>query len=147
MRETSRPPGRLVAAAIGRRLIEVNRPLLGVEVRHNPCEKQIPKLIQPGGLLMKKLTMIASVAALGLVMGACTPREERVASGALIGAAAGGLIGAAATGRGGGALAGAAIGAAGGAIIADATRPQRECVRVRYNRYGEAVCTRWARTY
>ncbi len=45
---------------------------------------------------MKKLTMIAGVAALGLVMGACTPREERVASGALLGAAAGGLIGAAA---------------------------------------------------
>jgi hypothetical protein len=102
---------------------------------------------QQGGLLMKKLTMIAGVAALGLVMGACTPREERVASGALLGAAAGGLIGAAATGRGGGALAGAAIGAVGGAVIADATRPRRECVRVRYNRYGEAVCTRWARTY
>lgn len=96
---------------------------------------------------MKKLTAISAIAVLGLALGACTPREERVAGGALLGAAAGGLIGAAATGRGGGALAGAAIGAAGGAIIADATRPRRECVRVRYNAYGEAYCTRWARTY
>jgi hypothetical protein len=96
---------------------------------------------------MKKFTAVAAVAALGLALGACSPREERVAGGALLGAAAGGLIGAAATGRGSGALAGAAIGAVGGAVIADATRPRRECVRVRYNVYGEAVCTRWARTY
>ncbi|CAN1543033.1 hypothetical protein MCEMSEM23_01844 [Rhabdaerophilaceae bacterium] len=96
---------------------------------------------------MKKFSMIAAIAALGLAMGACTPREERVAGGALLGAAAGGLIGAAATGRAGGALAGAAIGAAGGAIVADATRPRRECVRVRYDAYGNAYCSRWARTY
>lgn len=96
---------------------------------------------------MKKFTAVAAVAVLGLALGACTPREERVAGGALLGAAAGGLIGAAATGRGSGALAGAAIGAVGGAVIADATRPRSECVRVRYNRYGEAYCTRWARTY
>jgi osmotically inducible lipoprotein OsmB len=96
---------------------------------------------------MKKITAISAIAVLGLALGACTPREERVAGGAAIGAVAGGLIGAAVTGRAGGALAGAAIGGAGGAIVADATRPRRECVRVRYNRYGEAVCTRWARTY
>jgi hypothetical protein len=44
-------------------------------------------------------------------------------------------------------LAGAAIGAAGGAIVADATRPQRECVRVRYDAYGNAYCTRYRRVY
>ncbi|MCA3599024.1 MAG: hypothetical protein IOC64_13010 [Methylobacterium sp.] len=92
---------------------------------------------------MKKLTMIAGVAALGLLMGACTPREERVASGAVLGAGAGALVGGLATGRGSGALAGAAIGAVGGAVIADATRPRSRCTRVRSNRYGEAVCTRW----
>ncbi|MCA3655956.1 MAG: hypothetical protein IOC43_11025 [Methylobacterium sp.] len=93
---------------------------------------------------MKKLTLIAGVAALGLVMGACTPREERAASGALLGAGAGALVGGLATGRGSGALAGAAIGAVGGAVIADATRPRSRCVRVRYNSNGEAYCTRWS---
>lgn len=96
---------------------------------------------------MKKIMSISAIAAIALTLGACTAREERVAGGALIGAAAGGLIGAAATGRGGGALAGAVIGAAGGAIVADATRPRRECVRVRYDAYGNAYCARWARTY
>jgi osmotically inducible lipoprotein OsmB len=96
---------------------------------------------------MKKLTAISAIAVLGLTLGACSPREERVVGGAAIGAVAGGLIGAAVTGRAGGALAGAAIGGAGGAIVADATRPRSECVRVRYNAYGEAYCTRWARTY
>lgn len=96
---------------------------------------------------MKTFNAIAAVAVLGLALGACTPREERVVGGAAIGAVAGGLIGAAVTGRASGALAGAAIGGAGGAIVADATRPRRECVRVRYNVYGEPVCTRWARYY
>ena len=96
---------------------------------------------------MKKLISISAIAIVALSLGACTAREERVAGGALIGAAAGGLIGAAVTGRAGGALAGAAIGGAGGAIVADATRPQRECVRVRYDAYGNAYCSRWARVY
>lgn len=89
------------------------------------------------------------ILAMGLAatMAACTAREERVGSGALVGAAAGGLIGAAATGRAGGALAGAAVGAVGGAVIADATRPRRECVRVRYDAYGNSVCTAWRRAY
>ena len=90
---------------------------------------------------------MSAIALIALSLGACTAREERAGGGALIGAAAGGLIGAAATGRAGGALAGAVIGAAGGAIVADATRPRRECVRVRYDAYGDAHCTRWARTY
>lgn len=96
---------------------------------------------------MKRMLSLTSIVVLAAALGACTAREERVGGGALLGAAAGGLIGAAATGRAGGALAGAAIGAAGGAIVADATRPRRECVRVRYDAYGNAVCTRWARVY
>jgi len=88
-----------------------------------------------------------AIALVALSLGACTAREERVGGGALLGGAAGGLIGAAVTGRPGGALAGAAIGAAGGAIVADATRPRRECVRVRYDSYGNAYCSRWARSY
>lgn len=94
---------------------------------------------------MKRSLMLAFPLVAALAVSACTPREERVGSGALIGAAAGGLIGGAATGRAGGALAGAAIGAAGGAVIADATRPRRQCVRVRYDAYGNAVCTRYSR--
>lgn len=96
---------------------------------------------------MKKIMSIAAVGIVALALGACTAREERVGGGALIGAAAGGLIGAAVTGRAGGAVAGALIGGAGGAIVADATRPRRECVRVRYDAYGNAYCARWARTY
>ncbi len=96
---------------------------------------------------MRKIFSVAAIAVVAMTLGACTAREERVGGGALIGAAAGGLIGAAVTGRAGGALAGAAIGAAGGAIVADATRPQRECVRVRYDAYGNSYCSRWRRVY
>jgi osmotically inducible lipoprotein OsmB len=94
--------------------------------------------------IMRKFFSVAAVAVVAATLGACSPREERAAGGAAIGAVAGGLIGAAAGGRGG-ALAGAAIGAAGGAIIADSTRPRSECVRVRYDGYGNAVCTRYRR--
>lgn len=72
----------------------------------------------------KILVLAAFVAALG----ACTPREERTAGGALIGAGAGALIGGLATGRAGGAAAGAAIGGATGAVIGHATAPDRVCV-------------------
>lgn len=96
---------------------------------------------------MRKIFSVAAIAVVAISLGACTAREERVGGGALLGAAAGGLIGAAVTGRAGGALAGAAIGAVGGAVVADATRPQRECVRVRYDAYGNAYCTRYRRVY
>lgn len=85
---------------------------------------------------MKKFILVAVAAA---TLGACTPREQNTATGALVGAGAGALIGGAATGRAGGALAGAAIGGAGGAIIGSATTPDRICYgrdewgrRVRY---------------
>jgi uncharacterized protein YcfJ len=71
---------------------------------------------------MKKVIAFAAV---GLALAACTPHEERVGGGALVGAAGGALIGGLATGRAGGALAGAAIGAAGGAIVGSATSPYR----------------------
>ncbi len=95
---------------------------------------------------MRKLMSIAACTIVAAGLGACSPREERVAGGAAIGAVAGGLIGAAAAGHGGGALAGAAIGAVGGAVVADATRPRRECVRLRYDAYGNAHCTRYRRS-
>ena len=41
---------------------------------------------------MRKLLSIAAIAAVAASLGACTPREERVAGGAAIGAVAGGLI-------------------------------------------------------
>jgi osmotically inducible lipoprotein OsmB len=85
---------------------------------------------------MRKILILAAFVA---ALGACTPREERTAGGALIGAGTGAVIGGLATGRAGGALAGAAIGGAGGAIIGSATSPDRVCVgrdewgrRVRY---------------
>ena len=89
---------------------------------------------------MNKLGIIALM---GLSLAACSPRQERLATGAGIGALAGALIGGAATGTGGGALAGAAIGGVGGAVIADATR--RRChhrARCYYNSAGYRVCRR-----
>jgi len=96
---------------------------------------------------MHRMKSIAAIVIVAAGLGACTAREERAAGGALIGGAAGALIGGAVTGRAGGAIAGGLIGAAGGAIVADATRPQRECVRVRYDAYGNAYCTRYRRVY
>ena len=54
---------------------------------------------------MKKLVLVALAA---LSLAACTPREERIATGAGLGAAGGALIGGLAAGSAGGALAGAA---------------------------------------
>ena len=68
---------------------------------------------------MKKLALAAMAA---LTIAACTPQQERIATGAGLGGAGGAIIGAVAAGTPQGALAGAAIGAVGGAIIADVTR-------------------------
>jgi uncharacterized protein YcfJ len=70
---------------------------------------------------MRKILVVV-VMALTLV-GCQMAREDRVLSGALLGAAGGGLIGGLAGRSVGAALAGGVIGAAAGAIIADATRP------------------------
>jgi len=84
--------------------------------------------------MMKKLALVGAAA---LMIGACTPREERAAAGGAIGAGAGALIGGLATGTGGGALAGAAIGGVAGAVIGAETTPRRRCW---INRYGERIC-------
>lgn len=93
---------------------------------------------------MKKL-VLAGLCALSLA--ACSPYEQRLGGGALLGGAAGALIGGAATGRAGGALAGGIIGAAGGAIIADATTPRyRQSYRYRcsvYDPYRGYHVRRW----
>jgi MFS family permease len=86
---------------------------------------------------MKKTLAICAVV---IALAGCTAREERVATGAGIGAVTGAVVGGLATGRAGGALAGGVIGAAGGAIIADATRP-RNC-RVWSPRRGRYVWVR-----
>lgn len=93
---------------------------------------------------MKKFLTLALVA---VTLAGCsaTQREERALTGAGVGALAGAIIGGVATGRPAGAAAGAVIGGASGAVIADVTRPREECVRVRYDRYGNAVCTRYRR--
>jgi osmotically inducible lipoprotein OsmB len=87
---------------------------------------------------MKKVLLGVGAIALAATVGGCTPREERVAGGAAIGAATGAVIGGLA-GGGRGALAGAAIGGVGGAVVADATRPRYRCW---YNSYGQRVCRR-----
>lgn len=94
---------------------------------------------------MKKILAVAAVV---LSLGACTPHEERVGTGAALGAASGALIGGLATGRAGGAVAGGLIGAAGGAIIGSATSPYRDgyyyedaCPYGYYrDRYGRLYC-------
>lgn len=88
--------------------------------------------------MARKVLVIGAVAAAALLAG-CSPREQRVAAGAGVGAATGAVIGGLATGHGSGALAGAAIGGVAGAVVADSTRPRTRCW---YNAYGERVCRR-----
>jgi hypothetical protein len=97
---------------------------------------------------MKKFLALTLAGASALSLAACgTPHGDRVAGGALLGAAGGAIIGSAVSGgRAGGALAGAAIGAASGAVVADATAPRygygyRRCASWDYNYYGRRVCT------
>jgi hypothetical protein len=88
---------------------------------------------------MKSKLSLAALLLCAATLGACSPRQERLATGAGVGAAAGAVIGGLATGTSGGALAGAAIGGAGGALVADATRPKYRCWR---DVYGRRVCAR-----
>jgi hypothetical protein len=92
---------------------------------------------------MKKIVLLSAAIASALTLAGCGgTREENAVGGALVGGAAGALIGGAATGRAGGALVGGVVGAAAGAAIGG-SQPARECVRVRYDAYGNAVCTRY----
>ena len=96
---------------------------------------------------MKKAFLLAVATASALTLAGCNgSREDNTVGGAVLGGAAGALIGGAATGRAGGAIAGGVIGAVAGGVIGNSqpARGDRECVRVRYDAYGNEVCTRWA---
>ncbi len=88
---------------------------------------------------MRRMVIVGLLAA-GL--GACgqTERDNRIATGAVIGGATGAVIGGLATGRASGAVAGGAIGAAGGAIIGGTTAPRQRCWR---DVYGRRYCERY----
>ena len=76
---------------------------------------------------------LAGVAALSLA--ACTQHEQRVGTGAALGAGAGAVIGAVTTGDASGAVAGAAIGGVTGAILGHVTdQPGRCYTRDAYGR-------------
>ncbi len=83
---------------------------------------------------MKVIAVAVTVLALGL--GACanqTPAQQRVTTGAAIGALGGAAIGGIA-GGGKGALIGTVVGGIGGAAVAGATAPREDCIA--YDRYG-----------
>ena len=88
---------------------------------------------------MKVLATAVTVLALGL--GACanqTPTQQRVTTGAAVGALGGAAVGAIA-GGGKGAIIGTAIGGIGGAAIDGATAPREDCIA--YDRYGRPYRT------
>jgi hypothetical protein len=95
----------------------VRRHLYGMEVSYL-TSRHWPQLES------KHMRKILVVIAMALALAGCANgRQDRVASGALIGGGTGALIGGLAGHSAGAALAGGLIGAAAGAIIADATRP------------------------
>lgn len=71
--------------------------------------------------MLKRLSMIVMVSALGFATVACTQNEQRTAGYGVGGAALGALAGGAIKGNSKGALAGAAIGAAAGTVVGVAT--------------------------
>ena len=84
---------------------------------------------------------ILVVVALCCAMAGCqTARQDRAATGAVIGGATGAVIGGVAGKSAGAAVAGGVIGAAAGAIIADATRPGWCYYRDRYGRRHHVRC-------
>ena len=89
---------------------------------------------------MRMLLVVASAVAAMTLAGCQTARQDRAATGALIGGGTGALIGGLASNSVGGALAGGAIGAVTGAVIADATRPGYCYVRTRSGRHRRVAC-------
>jgi hypothetical protein len=87
------------------------------------------------GFHMMRKVVLAGAAALALV--GCTQHEQRVATGAGLGAAGGAIVGAAATGSVEGALVGAAIGGAAGAIIGHVTDRPGYCYA--RDQYGQTI--------
>lgn len=95
---------------------------------------------------MKKSILLAAAAASALMLAGCNgTREENTVGGAVLGGAAGALIGGAATGRAGGAIVGGVVGAVAGGAIGNSQPAvgDRECVRTRFDAYGNEVCTRY----
>ncbi|MEI6414969.1 MAG: glycine zipper domain-containing protein [Pseudomonadota bacterium] len=78
--------------------------------------------------------MICSLIAL-LGLSACTsnPTQDRVATGALVGAAAGGIIGSTSGNLGAGALVGAGVGALGGYLYDKSKKSEEEAYYEGYN--------------
>ncbi|EJF91775.1 hypothetical protein [Bartonella tamiae] len=72
--------------------------------------------------MLKRLSIITIVSALGFASVACTANEQRTAGYGAGGAALGALAGGAIKGNAKGALAGAAIGAAAGTVVGVATK-------------------------
>ena len=93
---------------------------------------------------VKRALAIVTVLTAASLAGCSSYREERIATGAVVGGAGGAIIGGVASGSPGGAIAGGVIGAATGAIVADATRPRYRSGRRCYwdPEIGERVC-RW----
>lgn len=83
---------------------------------------------------MPKLMLVVLAAASFALAGCQTARDDRLASGALIGGGTGALVGGIAGRSVGGALVGGAIGAVAGALIADATRPRTCAYRTKSGR-------------
>lgn len=98
---------------------------------------------------MKRALALATVLTAASLAGCSSYRDQRIATGAVVGGTSGAIIGGVASGTPGGAIAGGAIGAVAGAVVADASRPryydrpyrvQRRCYWDR--EIGERVC-RW----
>ena len=87
--------------------------------------------------ILSAFTAIALLAAAG-----CTSTEQRVGTGAAVGAGTGALVAAATGSRGSGIAAGALIGGAAGALIGAATAPGMCRYRDSYGRVYEAECPR-----
>ena len=101
---------------------------------------------------MKKTVLLvaAAVSALGLAGCQNNTRAENTVGGAVLGGAAGAVIGSAVTGgRAGGAIIGGVAGAVAGGAIGNSQPAvdDARCVRVRYDAYGNPVCTRYVQRY
>lgn len=93
--------------------------------------------------MMKRISVIAVAAVMGLATAACTSNEKRTAGYGIGGAALGALAGGAIGGSGRGALAGAAIGGAAGTVVGAAqTRNGTKYCNYRdaYGRIYQAPC-------
>ncbi len=99
---------------------------------------------------MKQVILLATALSSALALGGCgATQQDRTVGGAAVGAVAGGVLGAAVSGTAGGAAVGAVAGGVTGAVIgANSPGPDtRQCVRLRYDYYGNPYCVRYAPVY